>query len=167
MVTWPKFGNSSISVREVIITLTLTAFFKGWSWFKFNNLRLTLGMNLKFYTSVPKGLKLKVRTFWRLIPTFVEVTGEKLVGGLFGPSPILNRVKKRLHHRNFPVNFIEFLRTPILKNICERLLLNSKCYVLLKGSICYYRWIYKIWILFFEWAKIFFFHRVHRSACDF
>ena len=28
-----------------------------------------------------KGIKLKVRKFWRLIPTFVGVTGEKRVGG--------------------------------------------------------------------------------------
>ena len=48
---------------------------------------------MKFYTGVAKGLKLKVRKFWRLILTFVEVTGEKLVGGggLFC-LPILNRV---------------------------------------------------------------------------
>ena len=25
--------------------------------------------------------------FWGLIPTFVEVTGEKLVGGIFCPPP--------------------------------------------------------------------------------
>ena len=50
------------------------------SWFKFNNLGLALGANLKLYTSVSKGLKLKVRKFWELILTFVEVTGEKLVG---------------------------------------------------------------------------------------
>ena len=67
------------------------AFFEGWSWFKFNNLGLTLGTNLKFYNSLLKGLKLKVRKSWSLIPTFVEVTGEKLVGGLFAPL-ILNRV---------------------------------------------------------------------------
>ena len=30
----------------------------GWSWFKLNNLGMTLGMALKFYTSVAKGLKL-------------------------------------------------------------------------------------------------------------
>ena len=30
--------------------------------------------------------------FWGLIPTFVEVTGEKLVGEAFLPPPILNRV---------------------------------------------------------------------------
>ena len=29
---------------------------------------------------------------------------------------------KRLQHRCFPVNIAKFLRTPILKNICERLL---------------------------------------------
>ena len=40
-----------------------------------------------------KGLKLKVRKFWGPNPTFVEVTGEKLVEGAFLPHPILNRVK--------------------------------------------------------------------------
>ena len=57
-----------------------TAFFDRWSWFKFNNLGLALGTNFKFYTSVAKGLKLKVRKFLGLIPTFVEITEEKLVG---------------------------------------------------------------------------------------
>ena len=65
-----------------------TAFFEEWSWFKFNNLGLALGTNLKFYASVAKGLKLKLRKFWRLIPTFVEVTGEKLVGwAVLHPPP--------------------------------------------------------------------------------
>ena len=58
-----------------------TAFLEGWSWFKFNNLGLSLGANLKFCTSVTKRLKLKVRKFWGPNPTFVDVTGEKLVGG--------------------------------------------------------------------------------------
>ena len=62
-----------------------TAFFEEWSLFKFNNLRLALGTNLKFCTSQSKGLKLKVRKFWGLIPTFVKTIGEKLVGGLFAP----------------------------------------------------------------------------------
>ena len=53
------------------------------------------GTTLKFSTSVAKVLKLKVRKFWGLHPTFVEVIGEKLVGDLFAPlPPILNRVKK-------------------------------------------------------------------------
>ena len=63
------------------------AFSEGLCWFKLNNLRLALGMNLTFYTCVEKGLKLK-----GLVPSLVEVTGDKLVGGLFAPTPILNRV---------------------------------------------------------------------------
>ena len=69
-------------------------FFEGRSWFKFSNLGLTLDKNLTFYTSVAKGLKLKVRKFWGLTPTFVEATREKLVeGGLLPPPPILNGAK--------------------------------------------------------------------------
>ena len=63
---------------------------------KFNNLGLAVGANLKFYTSVPKGLKLKVRKFWELIPTFVEITGEKMVGGLFARPPPPTRIGLRV-----------------------------------------------------------------------
>ena len=52
-------------------------FLEGLSWFKFNNLGLALGTNLKFYASVTKGLKLKVINFGMLDPTSVEVIGEK------------------------------------------------------------------------------------------
>ena len=44
-------------------------------------------MALKFYTSVAKGLKLKVIKFWRLFPTFVKVKEEKLEGGFFARHP--------------------------------------------------------------------------------
>ena len=57
---------------------------------------LAVAMSLNFYASVAKGLNLKVTKFWGLIPTFVKVTGGKLIGGgLFAPPspPILNRVK--------------------------------------------------------------------------
>ena len=67
-----------------------TTFFKRWSRFKFNNLRLTICIILKFYTNVAKGSKPKVRKFWVLVPTFGEVIGEKLVRG--PPTLILNRV---------------------------------------------------------------------------
>ena len=53
----------------------------------FNNLGLALGTNLKFYNSLSKGLRLNARKFWGLILTLVEVTREKLVGGLFVPPP--------------------------------------------------------------------------------
>ena len=33
-------------------------------------------------------------------------------------------IKKRLQQRRFPVHIAKFLRTPVLKNICERLLLS-------------------------------------------
>ena len=33
-------------------------------------------------------------------------------------------IKNRLHHWSFPVKFAKYLRTSILKNICERLLRN-------------------------------------------
>ena len=55
-------------------------------------------MNLKFYTSVTKGLNKKIRKFRGLVPTFLKVTGEKLAAGgggegeAFGPA-ILKRVK--------------------------------------------------------------------------
>ena len=37
-----------------------------------------------------------------------------------------NFIKKRLQHMCFAVNIATFLRTPILKKICERLLLHNK-----------------------------------------
>ena len=71
-----------------------TTFLDGWSWFKFNNLGLAKVMTLKLYTCVAKGLKLKASKFFGLSPTFVEVTGEKLVGGTFLLPFILNTVKE-------------------------------------------------------------------------
>ena len=56
-------------MKEVIIALILqgfdqqNTFTERWSWFKFNNLRLTLGMALQTYSSVAKWLKLKVKRF--------------------------------------------------------------------------------------------------------
>ena len=79
---WPKSGNSSMSMREIIIISILKGFdqknlfFERWSCFRFNNLGLELGIALQFYTSMATGLKLKVRKFWGLTAMFVEVTGE-------------------------------------------------------------------------------------------
>ena len=58
-------------------------------------------MALKLSTTSAKGLKLKVRKFWGIIPTFVEVTAKNLVerggggGGGFFASLILNKVNAR------------------------------------------------------------------------
>ena len=69
VMMWPKFGHSSISMREVIVTSIIkrfdqkNQFFEGCCWLEFSNLGLALVMALKFYTSMTKGLKLKVRKF--------------------------------------------------------------------------------------------------------
>ena len=68
--------------------------------FKISNLGLTLSMALKFYTSVTKGLKLKIRKILGLAPTFVEVTGEKLVEVAFLLSPSLLFILKNVTKRN-------------------------------------------------------------------
>ena len=54
---------------------------------KFNNLGLALSIALKFYKMVAKELTLKVRKFLGLLPTFVDVIGEKLVGSFLAPFP--------------------------------------------------------------------------------
>ena len=54
---------------------------------KLTNLRLALAMAFKFYTSVAKGFKLKVRKILGRTPTFAEVTEEKLLRDLFAPHP--------------------------------------------------------------------------------
>ena len=88
-MTASKFAKTCFFMREIIITPILQGFdqknhfFERWSWFSLNNLGLALGMDLKFYISVAKELKVKVRKFLGLIPTFVEVTREKHVGGPF------------------------------------------------------------------------------------
>ena len=48
---------------------------------------LTLGIALESSASLAKGLKLKIRKCWLLIPTVVEVTWEKLAGFFFIPQP--------------------------------------------------------------------------------
>ena len=52
--------------------------------------------------------------------SFFSFQMKQLFWGLF----LIKFIKKRLQHRCFPVNFAKFLRTPILRNICERLLLD-------------------------------------------
>ena len=65
---WLNFDYFSTFMREVIITQILCrfdqkkpTFLNGWSWFKSSNLRPVLAMVLKFYRSVEKRLKLRVK----------------------------------------------------------------------------------------------------------
>ena len=68
-------------------------------------------MTLKFYSSVAKGLKLKFRMFLVLIPRFVEVAGEKLVGGVFlAPPSWLNYIQKDVFLKEIEKNgFLEHI----------------------------------------------------------
>ena len=71
--------------------------FEGCSWFKLSDLELALGMSLKLYTIVTKGLKIKARKYLWLISTFVEVTRRKASRVDFLLSPlILKSVKSYL-----------------------------------------------------------------------
>ena len=96
---------------------------------------MALGTNLQFYTSVAKRLKLKVRKFWGLVPTFVEVTGEELIRGAFLPPPplplpILNRVKKLgsyyFHKIDFLKRSLNFLKKHVKQSCRKQLFLNSQ-----------------------------------------
>ena len=92
VLSWMWFVNPRSSIWEVIEFDQNNHFFEGWSWFKFNNLRLALGMALKFYSRVRKWLKLTVRKFWGLHFTLVVVTGKQWVrwlggGGILNPTP--------------------------------------------------------------------------------
>ena len=63
---------------------------------------VTILMMSVSYTKVAKGLKLKVRKWWGLIATFVEIKGEKLVeGARFPPPPIQNRVNLKLKSQKY------------------------------------------------------------------
>ena len=44
--------------------------------------------SLKILNQRGERVKTKGRQLWGVIPMFVEVTGEKLVGGLFSPPPL-------------------------------------------------------------------------------
>ena len=55
---------------------------------------------------------------WEIYKSFK--TAEAATGGALKKG--LQRVKKRIQHRCFPVNIAKFLKTPIMKNICEQLL---------------------------------------------
>ena len=58
----------------------------------------------------------KAWKFHRKTPVLESIFNK--VAGLWA----CNFIKKKLQHRCFPMKFAKLLRTPILKNICERLL---------------------------------------------
>ena len=70
----------------------------------------------------------------RVVKNFAIFGGKDLCWSYFKvlDPEAYNFIKKRLQHRCFLVNIAKFLRAPILKKICERLLLQvwiQICYV--------------------------------------
>ena len=59
-----------------------------------------------------------------ILKHFVIFTRKHPCWSLFSVFGV-NFIKKRLQHRYFPMNITKFLRTPILKNIWERLHLTK------------------------------------------
>ena len=64
-----------------------------------------------------------------VLKNFSILTGKHLCWSLFFNQfvvlQVCNFIKKRFQHRCFSVNIAKFLKTHILKKICERLLLNN------------------------------------------
>ena len=64
-----------------------------------------------------------------VLKNFSILTGRHLCWSLFFNQfvvlQVCNFIKKRFQHRCFSVNIAKFLKTHILKKICERLLLNN------------------------------------------
>ena len=90
--------------------------------------------NSKFYQfqDMSKVWNIKTHGRWRssdqrcsvkkgVLKYFTNFTGKHLCWSLFQNC---NFIEKRLWHRCFPMKFAKFLRTPTLKNICERLVLK-------------------------------------------
>ena len=92
--------------------ITKTTFFEGWSWLKFNNLGLALGVTLTFYTSVAKRAKTKTqKVFWAKPYVCRSYRGKTVREAI--PPLILNRVKKEIpsHHEQgeAPVEFVSIV----------------------------------------------------------
>ena len=92
-----KFGNISISKKNVTI-ISLLQDFKHKKHFFFRSgrgsnsiiwtgSRFKTGSGIKVLPQCGTELKLKVRKIWGLIPSFLEVAWEKLIGGSFTHPP--------------------------------------------------------------------------------
>ena len=136
---WKKVNLAAIKSVVPLITLDLTELFSLilqlhgiivlW---KFNEKRiqhLAAAMNLRkrnLYLRKPRKIKKQPPdVFYKkaVLKSFAIFTGNHLCW-IFcaGGRQACKFIKMRLQHRCFPVNIRKCLRTPILQNICERLL---------------------------------------------
>ena len=62
--------------------------------------------------------------FFKISQILLENTCARVFFNKVAGLRAFNLIKKKFQHGCFIVKFTKFLRTPILKNICERLLLH-------------------------------------------
>ena len=65
-------------------------------------------------------------------PQWKTPVSKRCLNKVAGPEPA-SFLEKRLQNKCFPVKFAKFLRTPILKNICKRVLLEVYIKAVLKN----------------------------------
>ena len=146
VVKWPKLSNSSISMREVIITSILfyfkTTFFEVWSWFKFSNLGLVLGMTLKLYTSVAKGLIKSQKVLWAKSYVCRSYRGKTGKGELF--AHILPNLASKNDITNFVNNTdfddkLKYLNKKVTSNKTKHLHVENELKKLERFGSIYFR----------------------------
>ena len=78
---------------------------------------------------------MKIMKVMKVMKIFALFTRKHLRWNFNEVSGLQETAKKRVQHRCFPVNIAPFLITPILKSICERLLLYLCLIFSLKNCI--------------------------------
>ena len=106
-------GHECFRLRNRGFPLSFEKFF--WIRFVYRTLRATILWKGHYHKNSHRKCSIKKV----VLKNFAMFTKKHLCWSLFW----VNVIKERLQQKSFPVNNTKFLRTPILKNICERLLL--------------------------------------------
>ena len=124
MAAYFKLNNNEISKEHLLNKFNMISDNQG---------RLMLNdQKIPLSNEPQRSLGFVLKQYWRcsvkkgVLKKFVNFTEKHLCWSLFLIKLQVWAcifIKKRLQHWCFPVNFAKFLRTCILKNICERLLL--------------------------------------------
>ena len=80
------YGRSYHNLNFVGILPEMQGFLRGSPGSNYN-VGVVIGIALTFERSVAKWLKWKVRTCWKLMPTFIELKRKRIIGGLCDPLP--------------------------------------------------------------------------------
>ena len=130
LVSFCSFNTLQISIKtkkasppKDFFSIYLEVFFGTWPNFtivKYNLKISNIYHHIKFRRSIMNRCSIK-KLFLKILQYSKSC---KILQIFFNENVGLqscNFFKKRLQHRCFPVNIAKFLRTPVLKNICQRL----------------------------------------------